>query len=655
MPLSLDFPEITDAFRQFLLLPVRPIAHSFEALALWLRKRVKTADLLEQASRAFPVIRFEGDAVSMWLDRIQAGGLAPDSPPQSYARHFTAAGSRFVAGLGRIKQAVSEEWIVPETFATLAAVVGAIADSVDRFAAPPRAMAERLFGHSGVDDNDPMKRTAGDLWGEAALIWRSLAGSTNQLKAFVGHVSTAFNLPNRGSASDVGSQTVDPNAVPSLLEDTSRLLLAGLLLIPTLPAWAVSLWESLVVVIKFGVVSAFARIEASVNKLRQKVIDFFYVDLPNILQKGLSYAIAAHLVLIANVRFFTEFALDYGALLVSQLQTFFKDVADYFNQYIDVINRVLSAINKVLQFDVGAVVSALIGIPMPTITIDDLITAGTEVARVGARLALTAAAKSVDWYVRLNPFIPDAISDRVHALPDLVWNALRKPPRYPDETSKIRWPAGYGFPDLYDTFFRPGLPGLRAAISDIARGLPEATKNILGAGSSALDVLGDEFADQADRAAQLGSTERFGRLAETADSQAQAVFGDEITDLNKRIAERPADRVAQSFETWLATGGFQLLVPSISAYFREMQEYWRARESRGEESTVRIDMTSPRILAERALLARAKVRHVIINAAGKPVGRELAAEVAACFQAAVQQAYLSGQARLKLYAASEYI
>src|SRR6516225_1104997 len=109
MPLSLDFPEITDAFRQFLLLPVRPIAHSFEALALWLRKRVKTADLLEQASRGFPVIRFEGDAVSMWLDRIQAGGLAPDAPPQSYARHFAAAGSRFVAGLGRVTQAVREE------------------------------------------------------------------------------------------------------------------------------------------------------------------------------------------------------------------------------------------------------------------------------------------------------------------------------------------------------------------------------------------------------------------------------------------------------------------------------------------------------------------------------------------------------------------
>jgi hypothetical protein len=189
----------------------------------------------------------------------------------------------------------------------------------------------------------------------------------------------------------------------------------------------------------------------------------------------------------------------------------------------------------------------------------------------------------------------------------------------------------------------------------MARELPESTKNILGAGSAALDVLGDEFADQADRAAQLGSTERFRRLAETADAQAQAVFGDEIGDLNKRIADRPPDRVAQSFEAWLATGGFQLLGLAVPAYFRAMQEFWRDRESRGEESTVRIDMTSPRILAERALLARAKVGHVIINAAGKPVGRELAAEVAARFQAAIQQAYQNGQARLKLYAASEYV
>jgi hypothetical protein len=653
MPLSLDFPEITDAFRRFLLLPIRPVAHAFEAIALWLRQRVRTANLLEQVSRGFPVVRFEGDAVALWLDRIQAGGLAPNALPNSYGSHFAAAGSHFVGGLGRVKEAVREELILPSTFGILADVVDAIAASVDRFAVPATDLSERLFAHSGVGDDDPMKRTAGDLWGEAALIWRSLAGSTNQLKGFVGHVGAAFHLPKL-AAGDAGGPSADPNAIPSMLEDVSRLLTAGLLVIPILPAFAQSLWETLAVVIKFRVIEGFARIEAGINKLRRKVIDFFYVDLPELIRKGLSYAIAAQLVLIANIRFFTEFALGYGSLLVSQLQTFFNDLADYFNHFIEFINKILSAINTVLQFDVGALVSTLIGLPMPTITIDDLITAGTDVARVEARQALTDATGVVDAYVKLNPFIPDSISDRVSALPDLVWNALRKPPRYPAETSKVRWPAGYGVPNLFDTFFLPGLPGLRSAIDEIGRELPRASKDIFGAGSAALDVLGDEFADQADRAAQLGSTERFRRLAETADAQAKAAFGGEIDDLSKRIDSR-TDPVAQSFETWLATGGFQLLGLAIPAYFHEIQEYWHEREAQGQESTVRIDMTSPRILAERALLARAKVRQVIINAAGKPVGRELAAEIAARFQAAVQQAYVNGQARLKVYAASEYL
>ena len=655
MPLSLDFPEIYDAFQRFLLLPVRPIAHSFERLALWLTKRVKQADLLERASRGFPVIRFEGDAVTMWLDRAQAGGLTPDAAPQSYAQHVAAAGGRFVSGLGRIPEAVTEELILPRTFATFAAAMSAIADSVDRFASPSKDMPERLFGHSGVGDDDSMKRTAGDLWGEAALIWRALAGSTDQLKGFAGHVGVAFNLPGHPAASETGDHVSDPDAIPSMLENVSRSILAGLYLIPSLPFWAGSFWSSLVVAVKFAVISGCARIEAGVNKLRQKVVAFFFDDFPALLQKALSYATAANLVLIANLRFFMEFAIEYGILLVSQLQTFFNDVADYFNHYIKIINKVLNAINDVLQFDVGAVVGALLGIPFPTITLDDLISAGSEVARVGARLALSAAAKSIEWYLRLNPFIPDSITDRAKALPSLIWNALRKPPRYTDETAWIRWPAGQGFPNLYQTFFRPGLPGLHAAINNMAREAPGAAKNILDAGSTALRELGDEFADQADRAAELGSTERFRRLAETADRQSTDAFADETKDLNARIADRQADRLAQAFESWLAaSGGFQILGTAIPAYFEEMCAFWHERESEGKESTVRIDRTSPRILAERALLARARVHQVRINAAGKPVGKELAAEVAARFQAAVQQLYVNGQTRLKLYGASEY-
>jgi hypothetical protein len=661
MPLSLDFPEITNAFRQFLLLPVRQIAHSFEALALWLGKRVKTADLLEQASRGFPIIRFEGDAVALWLDSLQAGALAPDVPPPGILARLRGAGERFLKGVGRVKEAVQQELILPGAFATFAGAIREIAASIERFAHPPGEMTEQLFGHSGVADNDPQRRTASDLFGEAALAWRSVAGSTFQLRSFVQQVATAKAFLSPAPATGEAGPS-DPNALPDMLENTSRLILGGLLVLPALPAFAQSLWESLVIVVKFAALDAFARIEASVNALRKKVLDFFFVDLRTILRKALSYTMATQLVLIVNVRFFTQFALDYAALLVTQLRAYFDEVTAYFNKYIDFINSVLSAIESILQFDLSPIISTVLApvlgpatLAIPSITVDDLITAGTDVARGTARVTLAALAESINLLVQLNPFIPDAVSRRIDAIPSLIWNALRKPAKLPAETAQIRWPAGYGFPNLYDTIFRPGLPALRSAIDGIARELPEGTRNILGVGSAALDVIGDEFADQAARAAAGGSTERFRRLAETANRQAQAVFGEDVDALHKRIAERRPDAVAQSFEGWLATGGFQLLGLTIPAYFKEMRAYWRDKEAQGQEATVRIDMTSPRILAERALLARATVKHVVINAAGKPVNADLVAEVAAQFQAAVQQAYLDGQARLKLYAVSEYV
>src|SRR4051812_9091724 len=103
MPISLDFPEIADAFRRFLLLPVRQIAHHFEAITAWLETRVKTADLLERASRDYPVLRFEGDAVVLWLDIMQAGGLTPDQPAPSLGDRLREGGRRFVAGIAGIE------------------------------------------------------------------------------------------------------------------------------------------------------------------------------------------------------------------------------------------------------------------------------------------------------------------------------------------------------------------------------------------------------------------------------------------------------------------------------------------------------------------------------------------------------------------------
>ena len=401
MPLSLDFPEIANAFRRFLLLPVRPIAHSFEQIARWLDKRVKSADLLEQASRDFPVVRFRDEAVMLWLDSIQHGALAPDEPPATFGEQVHRAGRRFVQGVSRVKEAAQEDLILPNLFGTIEQALEAISASVERFARPPREMAQELF-------NSPEARTASDLFGEAALAWRSIAGSIYQLKGFVKQVGSAFNLPRPASPQPASLEPSDPHRLPDLLDRYSRLIVAGLLVLPTLPVFASSVWQALTMVVKFGIVNVFASIEARIFGLRRRVIDLFYVDLRSVLRPALSLAVAAQLVLTVNLRFFARFTYYYGALLLLQLNTFLTDLEGFFNKFIGQINAILQAINDVLQFDLSPYISALlmgalgplvggiVAAKMPTITVDDLITAGTDLARATTRVTLTAFAEAVN-------------------------------------------------------------------------------------------------------------------------------------------------------------------------------------------------------------------------------------------------------------------
>jgi hypothetical protein len=646
MPIGLDFPEITDAFRQFLLLPVRQIAHSFEALAQWLEKRVKLADALEQSSREYPVIRFEGDAVMLRLDRIQAGALASDSKPTALAEHVGKAGQRFVTGLSGIPTAIEQEWAVPGAFGAAATAIAEIAGSVERFAHPPSEMAEQLFGHPGVAADDPLRRRAGDLWGEAALIWRTVAGSTGQLKGLVTNIGEAMKL-------FAGPAVANPAPAPGTdsIEAFGRYILAALILLPQIPAFAKSLWDSLVIVVKTRMIDAFTRIEARINGIRAAVITFFFVDLRGILRQVLSYAMAAQIVLLANIRFFGKFALDYGALAIAQLKTWFDAVAAYLNKYIGYVNAALTALNAILQFNVAPLLAGPLALALPEITVDDLITVGTDLARAEVRVALSAAAEAANLAAKVQLLLPGSVKRRIAAIPTLIWNALRPPPPYPAETARLAWPPGYGFPRLYDTIFGPGIKELRTAIDGVAGAAPRGARDILGAGAAALDVLGDEFAAQAEHAAQMGSADRFRALAATADRQARDVFGGDAERLCQSIAARPPDAVAAAFESWLALS-FHTLGEVIPAYARQLRELWQEKAERGEEATVRIDMTSPRILAEHATLAGVSVREVLIDATAKPVNRDLVAEIARQFKWAVQQAYVDGQKRLRLFAAS---
>src|SRR5262249_13581581 len=154
------------------------------------------------------------------LDSIQHGALAPDEPPATFSTQVHRAGRRFVQGVSRVKEAAQEDLLLPNLFGTIAQESEVISASVERFARPPREMTQELF-------NSLEARTASDLFGEAALAWRSIAGSIYQFKGFVGQVGRAFRLPQPASP-----EPSDPHRLPDLLDRYSRLIVAGLLVLP---------------------------------------------------------------------------------------------------------------------------------------------------------------------------------------------------------------------------------------------------------------------------------------------------------------------------------------------------------------------------------------------------------------------------------------
>jgi hypothetical protein len=95
------------------------------------------------------------------------------------------------------------------------------------------------------------------------------------------------------------------------------------------------------------------------------------------------------------------------------------------------------------------------------------------------------------------------------------------------------------------------------------------------------------------------------------------------------------------------------LTEAIPAYFKSARQFWEDRQKRGDEAAVRIDRTSPHILARRALLARAIVKKIHVKATGRPADKSLAEAIAERFRCAVQQSYAAGNLRLELYGIEE--
>jgi hypothetical protein len=599
MPFSIDFDHIVGPFRSIGGFLLKPIAQSFQRLGKWLQDRVKQADKLDEASRGYPAIAFYNESVTLWLDGIQRGALSPNGDPPGLRDQMARAGRAFVDGLKRIPEAIESNLILPRLLAVAGAAVGSIDQSMARFETP----AAQMF--------DPRQRKASDLFGEAALAWRALNSSRRQiLEALFLQFGPAYLLL-KGGESEGGKQ--DPRSTTDLLDWLARYIVGGLLVLVALSEWWPQIWAPLLFAGKSALLSKLAAVEETIFAFRRSLIDKLYVKLRDSINTAQKFLEIASGVLLGQFSYWAGFMQDYVDAVLTELAWALFQLSDYLYQVLAwIIDIFISNEGSLLKLNKW----------MPAVL------AGTFLAGDLASI--------------LDPLDISGIGARFDAAQaiEAILNAGPGPPHKGDLTKKVLPP----FPNIVDAF--TGVASAADAsrkFKDIARTLPGQLSAIATAASTALNNAALGFDKQAAAAARMGSPADFSLVAKQAAANAASVFGPDAQALRDRIAQEPEDPMADTVAQWFAVGGFETLEKSLEGYISEMLHTFRKQEEAGEDTTVLITKTSPAILAKKAVLGRAVVQKITVNARGRKLDDRLVAEIAEGFRDKVVEAYRQGR------------
>jgi hypothetical protein len=635
MPISIDLDHITGPFRSIGAFQLTPIAYMFQRLGKWLDDRVKKADELEESSRGFPVVWIDGDAVQCWLDDIQRGALSPNGSPPGFWDQIRAIGAAFVAGLKRFPEMIANEKIIPRFLSTAAASLQAILDSVKRFETPTASTF------------DPALRTAGDLFGIAAMGFRAVLSSKEQILRFLFSDVLLSYLVIQGGKKE-GAAPADPKSTTDMLDSVARYILGALMILPHLPELVGRLWESANIAIRNNTIEALSKREAKVFGLRRTIIDLFYVRFRDLIVTALAYVQAAGTVITMQATFWLAFVHLYGLRLLLDIRKIVDDVADYIFKVVAWIKDIfITSIDNILNFDLAPYIVVLLGgvpgwllskiVSPPPFTVLALIHEEAHnllLTWIGETIALLSL--GFPWTLPVQRRLIE-LGKVVHkvfspVLPPLPEPAFSKPAP---------------FPNIFDQWAKAAKASdIEKKFDDLSRQLPEELHNVIGAAADAMGKAGDRFDNLAAAAARGGSMEEYMALSGRAASLARNAFGPERQKLNEKLTEDQKDIVASSFESWLAMGGFELIGQFLEQYIAGMFDWFRKQESTGDELMAHITKTSPAILAKNKVLGRVLMQRLTIDARGRKLDGGLAQEIADRFRGAIFDAYATGQKEL---------
>ncbi len=638
MPISLDLDHITGRFLSIGAPFLKPVAEAFERMGKWLKMRVEKVDLLDQASSGFPVVAFYNNAVTLWIDEMQHGALRPDE--MGVGDRLASAGLAFIGGLKTAPEIIADEGIIPRFLKVAGEGLQAIVASMDRFEKPFPAMF------------NPTRRTASDLFGEAALAVRALESSRSQVETFLkAQVLGAYKLfqEGQGSGSGASAGSAEPTQasleLPETLDRLARYIVGALLLLSALPELLISIWQTFDLFVRSRVIEEFGHFEEKVYGLRAMLLDTLFVRLRLMMQQVAILVDVAAQVIVEQASFW----LDFAQLLTVRLLVDFDNIGTDLMRYLrDVVlwlqDRLLNRFNDFLYFDLTPLIEIMLGplasviletVGIPHVTVLDLLQ-GTGSAVLKAFIDAAGRAASLIPLTELAE-----LPERLAALGQVV-DILGRPIGIP-LSSKLRTIRPGNFPNVADQLLKSKLAAdVEQSLSNLAATVPKRIEDSLDAAAYILQRTSLRFEKMAADTAHAGSVTEFSAIVGRAVDEANRVFGPEADALRKSVAEHEPGQAALSFEKWLVDGGFFTIGSVLDSYIFEILEMLRQRQEKGEDTTALITKTSPRILAQKAALGRARMQELTFDARGQNTDDALVAKLAAAFKTAVQGAYRSG-------------
>ena len=635
MPLSIHFATIADAFRVPLRLQSRSFFFAFESLNRLLATRLRATEQAERATRGVPTFLYWNGALSVVLSDSLRGALA-EAPAERRAPRigevFAAGGQAFFEGIGWIGTAIEQELVLPNLLDSLVRTLGIIDASVGRFLPRPPA---NLF--------DPRVRTASDLFGEAALAFRTLATSQGELRRFLrtkDQLSEALGGAGAAAADGGGGGIglTGPERGVAALHDITRYIVAGILGLPLIGELLRNLLGTLDVLLREEVLSTFTRLERMIQELRREAILGLTYGLNNFLWHTMNYVDSLWQAIKTNLTVYLGIIPIFVDDFIDSFETYFRRLMVVFNGVIHLFNGIYGAISAIMDFDLLPVLLPLPALLMsllpspPRFTIGDLVATMGRGAMVGAAVGVSAFLGTVDLAMRTSPPLwlvnrHYKITRRTAALRRVLWITALTPQWTLEETGLI----GSTLPTFSDigALVRTGAPDLFLAVAHIEEGARQGLGGLLQRTQSQLDRLGRDFDGFADAAAQAPAG-RLRHLALRSVSAADLLLGDQRTSLLDALTQR---RITP-LEAALTASGFGTIGNAIPAYVAGMDRWWQETAS----TRARVP-TSPHKLNARMRVGRVNVPRLVVRAPQLGTTPVLGQETAERVRASLLDAY----------------